>query len=43
MAREAAGKAVEWGSGAAGEWAQDVGYVRYLTLLIMNRPSGWGP
>jgi hypothetical protein len=43
MAREAAGRAVEWGSGAAGEWARDMGYVRYLTLLALNRSSGWGP
>ena len=43
MAWDAAERAVEWGSGVAGEWARDVGYVRYLTVLTLNRPSGWGP
>jgi hypothetical protein len=43
MARDAAERAVEWGSGVAGEWARDLGYVRYLTALKLNRPSGWGP
>ena len=42
MAMDAAERAVEWGSGVAEDWARDVGYVRYLTLLAFNRPSGWG-
>jgi hypothetical protein len=42
MARDAAERAVEWGSGVAGEWARDPGYVRYLTVLTLNRPPGWG-
>ena len=40
--RARARKAAEWGSGAAEGWASDTGYIRYLTLLILNRPSGWG-
>lgn len=34
--------AVGWGYGAAGEWAREVGFVRYLTVLDFNSPSGWG-
>ena len=42
MAAVAAERAVEWGSGVAEGWARDVGFVRYLTSLAFNRPSGWG-
>ena len=35
-------KAVEWGHRTAGEWANEVGFVRYLTALEFNAPSGWG-
>lgn len=34
--------AVEWGHRTAGEWADNVGFVRYLTALEFNSPSGWG-
>jgi len=34
--------AVGWGYGAAGEWAREVGFARYLTVLDFNAPSGWG-
>ena len=34
--------AVSWGYGAAGEWAREVGFARYLTVLDFNAPSGWG-
>jgi len=34
--------AVEWGHSTAGEWANEVGFVRYLTALELNSPSGWG-
>ena len=34
--------AVEWGHRTAGEWADHVGFVRYLTVLELNVPSGWG-
>ena len=36
------GRAVEWGHRTAGEWADHVGFVRYLTILELNVPSGWG-
>jgi len=41
-AREVAGQAVEWGYGAASVWASDWGFVRYLTLMDVNRPTGFG-
>jgi hypothetical protein len=34
--------AVEWGHSTAGEWANEVGFIRYLTALKLNAPSGWG-
>jgi len=34
--------AIRWGDDAAKEWVADLGFVRYLTILQMNRPSGWG-
>ncbi len=34
--------AVGWGYRAAGEWAREVGFARYLTVLDFNSPSGWG-
>ena len=39
---EMAERAVEWGYGAAREWVRDKGFVMYQTLLIFNKPSGWG-
>jgi hypothetical protein len=42
IAREVARRAVGWGYGSAGEWAYDVGFVRYVTMLTFYRPSGWG-
>ena len=41
-AREVAGQAVEWGSKVAKVWASDLGFVRYLTLVDVNWPSGFG-
>ena len=40
-AREVARQAVEWGSGAAMGWASDLGFIRYLTLMDVNRPMGF--
>ena len=40
--RELAEQAVGWGYVAAGGWSRDMGFVRYLTLLDVNMPSGWG-
>ncbi|MBA7633208.1 hypothetical protein ES703_40770 [subsurface metagenome] len=34
--------AVGWGYRAACEWAREVGFARYLTVLDFNSPSGWG-
>jgi len=34
--------AVEWGYRAAGGWAGEVGFIRYLTVHELNSPSGWG-
>jgi len=41
-AREVARQALEWGYGAARGWASDLGFARYLTMIDMNRPSGFG-
>lgn len=37
-----ASKAVEWGYGAARVWSSDLGFVRYLTLIDVNKPTGFG-
>jgi hypothetical protein len=34
--------AVGWGYRVAGGWAREVGFARYLTVLDLNSPSGWG-
>ena len=34
--------AVGWGYRAAGEWAREDGFARYLTVNELNAPSGWG-
>ena len=41
-ARSISRKAVEWGHRTAGEWANEVGFIRYLTCLDFNKSSGWG-
>ena len=41
-AEEIFGVAVEWGHRAASNWASDIGFVRYLTLLDMNQSTGFG-
>jgi hypothetical protein len=41
-AKKLVAQAAEWGSGIASEWASDIGLIRYLTLIDMNRPSGFG-
>ena len=38
-AKEVADQAVEWGYRAAREWASDVGFIRYLTLVDINTSS----
>jgi len=39
---EIAEKAVAWGYRAARGWASDFDFVRYLTLMDMNKPSLFG-
>ena len=41
-ARMLAAQAVAWGYGAARGWAWNPGFVRYVTLLDVYAPSGWG-
>jgi len=41
-AREVAMQALAWGYGAARAWSSDLGFVRYVTLLDVNAPSGFG-
>ena len=41
-AREVAGQAVKWGNKAAMWWVSDMGFVRYLTIVDYNIPSGYG-
>ena len=41
-ARRLAAHAVKWGYEAARVWASDLGFACYLTLIDVNKPSGWG-
>ena len=41
-ARMLARQAAAWGYYAARGWASDLGFVRYLTLIDMNKPTGFG-
>ena len=41
-AREVAGQALEWGYGAAQGWAANLGFIKYLTSMDMNKPTGFG-
>jgi len=34
--------AVSWGYKGAAHWAWDDGFIRYLTALDLNAPTGWG-
>ena len=40
-ARMVAGQAVAFGCVAAKGWADDMGFVRYLTFVEVNSPIGW--
>ena len=42
QARKLAAQAVEWGYTSARAWASSFGFVRYLTLIDVNRPTGFG-
>lgn len=37
LAKQAAG----WNNRVARKWASDLGFVRYVTFLYMNKPLGW--
>jgi len=37
-----AGQAVGWGYAKARGWAYDSTFARYVTMLDVNAPSGWG-
>ena len=41
-ARRLAEQAVEWGYESAAVWGSDLGFVRYLTVLDVNWPTGFG-
>ena len=41
-ARIVSSYAVKWGLKAAKSWAIDIGFVKYLTALELNAPTGWG-
>lgn len=41
-AREIALQAITWGYVAAKTWASDLRFVRYLTLIDVNKPTGFG-
>ncbi|MFX0051761.1 MAG: hypothetical protein ACFFAJ_03795 [Candidatus Hodarchaeota archaeon] len=42
QALKMAGQAVEWGYATAVDWSSDLGFVRYLTVLDLNWPTGFG-
>jgi hypothetical protein len=42
QAKKLVAQAAEWGNGIVREWVSDIGLIRYLTLIDMNRPSGFG-
>ena len=42
MARLISARAASFGYDLAEGWAHDLGFVRYLTFMDLNRPTGWG-
>jgi hypothetical protein len=42
QAKKLAAQAVAWGYSSARAWASGFGFVRYLTLIDVNRPTGFG-
>ena len=40
--KKLSGQASKWGNMFADAWSYDLGFARYLALLHVNRPSGWG-
>ncbi len=41
-ARKVAAQAVSLGYFQAKSWVNDFGFIRFLTFMDLNRPSGWG-
>ena len=41
-ARKIAEQAILWGYASARSWSSDFGFVRYLTMIEVNKPSGFG-
>jgi hypothetical protein len=41
--RKIADQAISFGCEEAKSWVHDFDFVRYVTMLDMNMPSGWGP
>lgn len=42
MARLISARAANLGNILVKVWAHDLGFVRYLTFMDLNRPMGWG-
>mgnify|MGYP001051191104 CR=1 FL=1 len=42
QARKISAKAVEWGYKIAASWSSSIGFIRYLTLIDVNKPTGYG-
>ena len=41
LAKKVSGLAVKWGNSEALKWAEDPGFIQYLTITEMNTPSVW--
>lgn len=41
-ARKIARQSAALGNERAEEWAHNYSFIRYLTLMDLNRPTGWG-
>lgn len=41
-AKALASQALKWGNRAAESWASDIAYAKYLTLMEVYKPTGWG-
>ena len=41
-ARRVVDQALSFGSVLAGGWVRDKSFISYLTLMDLNKPSGWG-
>jgi hypothetical protein len=42
QARKISSKAVEWGYKIAASWSSNSGFIRYLTIIDVNKPKGYG-